>query len=139
MTGSKHFNPFHIALQYSYPKNFFPLLPFNALYVTSLLPARSYLDYNRSGEQSTRKNSSTKNSKEAVLSVCVKNRPIYSSGEKKKKKAYFFGHLKCKCAKQIHTVGKKELHYMTGFFSISDFTKFIIRIVNYSFPFLKIK
>lgn len=82
MTGSKHFNPFHTALQYSYRNNFFPLLPFNTLYVTSLLPARSYLYYHRSGEQSTRKNSSTKYSKEAVLSVCVKNRPIYSSGEK---------------------------------------------------------
>lgn len=32
-----------------------------------------------------------------------------------------------------------EIHYMIGFFSIFNFTKLIIRIINYSFPFLNLK
>lgn len=54
-------------------------------------------------------------------------------------KVHFFGHLKYKCTRQIYTMENGELHYMIGFFSIFDFTKIIIRLINYSFLFLNLK
>lgn len=41
--------------------------------------------------------------------------------------------------KQIYPMENGELHYIIGFFSIFDFTKIIIRIINYSFLFLNLK